>query len=545
MTGFAFYSCNERFDNPVDQRQDPANPNAKWTYEVGIKFEQFYSGYYDVDGEYYTYKAPATVFVYNKEGEKLGELYALEDDNENFNWDSYHKYSGILQGSIGEELTISTIEGFDIYSKQDGTLKSILENSILQIAEVPIFLTNTTSGSIATKSVNLTCAVSTYRARLQGNFSDKSDKGFTFSGDSLAFITADENGVKSFNITFAESVEDPVNNGFFFTFASEAQKQVEYTFEINSENGYKSISTWNTEFNAHSNVWGTYWFYFNTIKELDLSKYTTFLKDVKELEEPYNISISTLQRAKFEPIIYQSSKDTVNAILNIRGKATIKNLIIGKQGKIYFNGYWDTYESNAPEYQEYNYLPVITLEGENVVETNEWQALNVNAETILKGDGTLKVASKSNAIHISSYWWREKNNNEQGWYSSEMVPARLTLTENVKLISNTRIFIGQVWNWNAGVNMPCTLEVASGTLEAKGAEEDVAINLYGGQLKIGTDATKVVAVSGQTGDNSLYIRNDMNNPYTEVKTADLVEDITKFNDIIDMNTKTRTITPKK
>ena len=311
VTGFAFYSCDDRFDNPVTQQQDPSNPAATWTYEVGIKFQQFNNWYADVDGENYTYKAPSTVFVYNKAGEKLGELKALEEfDYDNFNWDSYYKFSGTLKGAIGEELTISTLDGFDYYSKQDGTLKSIIENCILETAEVPIIITNSTKGTIGTQSVQLNCAISTYKAYFDGNYSDKTDKGFTLSADSLAYIPADENGVRSFSINFAEAVEDPSdwNKGFFFTFATEAKEEAEYTFEIDSENGYKSISTWSGTYNGRNDIWGTWSIWFSSIKELDLTKYTTFLKDVKEQLEPYYINLSTVQRAKFEPLIYQTSK---------------------------------------------------------------------------------------------------------------------------------------------------------------------------------------------------------------------------------------------
>lgn len=67
MTGFAFYSCDDVIDNPATGKQDPSNPNATWTYEVGIKFAEFNSWYADVDGESVdAWKAPSTVYVYNK-----------------------------------------------------------------------------------------------------------------------------------------------------------------------------------------------------------------------------------------------------------------------------------------------------------------------------------------------------------------------------------------------------------------------------------------------------------------------------------------------
>ena len=96
MTGFAFYSCDERFDNPVAERQDSSSPNATWSYEVGIKFTDFSFWHSDInynwvntdlDGEAVTYKAPSTVYAYNKAGEYLGELTATEEfDYDAFDW---------------------------------------------------------------------------------------------------------------------------------------------------------------------------------------------------------------------------------------------------------------------------------------------------------------------------------------------------------------------------------------------------------------------------------------------------------------------------
>ena len=49
VTGFAFYSCDDRFDNPVTQQQDASNPYSTWTYEVKIDFADVNISYWDED----------------------------------------------------------------------------------------------------------------------------------------------------------------------------------------------------------------------------------------------------------------------------------------------------------------------------------------------------------------------------------------------------------------------------------------------------------------------------------------------------------------
>ena len=215
MTGFAFYSCDDRFDNPVAEQQDPTNPNATWSYEVSVKFANYSNdGYKDVDGKKYTYTAPSTIYVYNKSFEKLGELTVTEPEEfpDSFtvaDFDKSYKFAGKLQGAIGEELIISSLDDFDYITKQDGTMKSLMENCVLQTAKVPIIITNATKKSIGTKSVELKSMIfaSKWRFGDSDYFYPETDyKGFTFSGDSLftrkiGFFGAD------INIKFAENID--------------------------------------------------------------------------------------------------------------------------------------------------------------------------------------------------------------------------------------------------------------------------------------------------------------------------------------------------
>lgn len=70
MTGFAFYSCDDVVDNPVQ------NDSAVWNYSVTVKFADFdFKGLVDpVSGEKYAYEAPKTLYVFNEELEPLGTI---------------------------------------------------------------------------------------------------------------------------------------------------------------------------------------------------------------------------------------------------------------------------------------------------------------------------------------------------------------------------------------------------------------------------------------------------------------------------------------
>lgn len=542
MTGFAFYSCDERFDNPVAERQDSSSPNATWSYEVGLKFQNFWLnhpdlnwnnwGTWDVDGEEVTYKAPSTVYVYNKAGDFLGELTATEEfDYDAFNWDKYYKFAGTLKGAIGDELVISTLKDFDYYSKQDGTLKSIAENCYLQVAEVPIIVANNAAKTIGTQNAELKSAILAIFGRFSG-ISDDSDRSITLTSDSLAYIPENEEGVKTFTINLAEAVK-PQSEGLFWAFAPGAKEEATYTWELNSENGYKGINIWKGYYspsNSLNYIWNLYF----TPIELDLTKYTKYLKDIKEQEAPYYITIQTDNNDKIEPIIYQSSKDTVEVQMRIYGKATIKDLVIGKKGYLRLQGYKSKYGNPTVEY---NYLPVITVIGENSITSTASYSFASYSEATLKGDGTLKVEAKNNGINISGSYYEETADDNWNW-TYTYKPAKLIVTENVKLISNSRVSINSTWIDDKYVANELVLK--GGSLEAKGQEYNYAIALWGGKLNI-SEGTSVKATTGMTGDGAICIYDSETS--AEATIESLVADKTKFTD--ETKDGVRTITPKK
>ena len=524
MTGFAFYSCDDVIDNPAGGKQDPSNPNATWTYEASIKFVDFSlwhddgNGNWvntDIDGEKVTYKAPSTVYVHNKAGEFLGELKAVEEfDYKNFDFNSYYKFAGTLTGAIGEELVISTLKDFDYYSKQDGTLKTLAENCMLAKAEVPIIVADNNRKKIATQNVKLESAILAIFARFN-NYADDTDRSFTLTADSLI-------ATPSFEVKFAEAVK-PQTEGFFFAFAPSAKESAKYYFEFNSEEkGIKGINVWESAYKGLTSVQSVWYLNFS-MKEVDLTKYTKYLKDVKKQEAPYYISTSADQNAAFEPFIYQSSKDTVEVRLTIYGKATIKDLVIGKSSYLYLRGNKAVYEAYDPV-GGYNELPVITVLGENSITSTYSSGIYVYSEATLKGDGTLKTEGNYYGIYISNAYWDEIADKNWSWTSLRK-PAKLIVTENVKLISNSQVAINSVWiNSEPFAN---ELVLKGGSLEAKGKEGQFAIALWGGKLNIG-EGTSVKATTGMTGDGAICIYDQATN--AEATIESLVADKTKFTD---------------
>ena len=529
VTGFAFYSCDDRFDNPVSKQQDPSNPKASWTYEVNIKFAQwsFWNG-----EENLVYKAPTTVYVYNADKQFLGELKATEEFNyDNFNWDTYYKFSGTLKGAIGEKLLFSTLKDFDYYSKQDGTIESLMENSILEIAEAPIIIANSTTGKIATQNVQLKSKINAMKWSFSNSdfFNKDTDKGFTFIGDSLL-------ATESIKVDFAEKLNP--NEPFYFAFASEAKTDKVYTIEIDSENGYKSYNYFNGIFN--NGTQGVWWewtdMWFDTVKELDLTKYYAYLKKNDPEQESYWVGINGSNNAPFEAQITQSGKDAVPVHLIIRGKATIKDINIGKKGHLGLEGgifrWWD-YENNS--------LPTLTVKGNNTIYNEEFAGIAIEATATIQGDGTINSTGADHGLVVNNSWNTETQDNN-GW-STKGEASVLTIAGNVTIIANglhlAAVYVGKPNAWSyppySEEQVSCTLNLNSGTLEAVAKDDGQPAVLIDGTLNIGPKATML---KGTAEKSELVIANGAT--WTELAKFDEK----KYNDS-GAKDGVRTITPKK
>ena len=551
MTGFAFYSCDDVIDNPATGKQDPTNPNATWTYEVGIKFAEFNSWYADVDGESVdAWKAPSTVYVYNKSREFLGELNALEEfDYENFNFNSYYKFSGTLKGAIGEELFITTLKDFDYYSKQDGTLKSIVENSVLEVGRVPIIITNTSTGKIGTQNVKLESKINAIRARIYDNlyFNSETDRAFTISGDSLAA----ENG--SFTVNFAENIKP--NEYFFFAFASLAQGYATYYLDIDSENGYKSYTVFSGTYKGNTGVNGTYGFYFNSyVRELDLTKYFAFRKSLEQgADENWGTWANVQTYEDNEAIVTQSGKDALPIEIDINGNVTLKDINVTRT----------MYASSG-----YKGTSTITLEGENVV-NSEWGSGFCSWGNItFKGNGSIAFSGYENGIQISDGYssYADEEGNEikviNGITIDEGTTIKAFAPKNEYGDYNSGVVVygrdsdidwvyvpeyDENWNWIGYHYEQVTLNlydkdhntslIVNGTLEAEGGSQGIYSQL--GIVKIG-ETGSVKAISRNAWQKILFSTDDG----AEAKLEDLVADKTKFNDTISEDNTTRIITKK-
>ena len=551
MTGFAFYSCDDVIDNPATGKQDPSNPNATWTYEVGIKFVDFNFMYADVDGEGVdAWKAPSTVYVYNKSREFLGELNALEEfDYENFDFNSFYKFSGTLKGAIGEELFITTLKDFDYYSKQDGTLKSIVENSVLEVGRVPIIVTNTSTGKIGTQNVKLENKINARRARFYNSryYNPETDRAFTISSDSLMA----ENG--SFTVNFAESVIP--NNYFFFAFATTAQEEATYYIDINSENGYKSYTYFTGTYAGNTSVSGTYGYSFgNYVRELDLTKFFAFRKSlVEDADENWSTWANVETYKDNEAIVTQSGKDAIPLEIDIYGNVTLKDINVTRT--IYAgNGYKGT--------------STITLEGENVVNSVWGSGFSTWGNITFKGNGSIAFSGYENGIQISDGYssYIDEEGNEiriiNGITIDEGTTIKALAPKNEDGDYNSGVVVygraGDIdWfyvpeydengNWIGYHYEPVTLNLfdkdhnttltVNGTLEAEGGSQGIYSQF--GIVKIG-ETGNVKAISRKALQKILFSTDDGE----EAKLEDLVADKTKFNDTISEDNTTRIITKK-
>ena len=543
MTGFAFYSCDERFDNPVTQQQDPSNPMASWSYEVSVKFARFNNnGYNDVDGKRYTYTAPSTIYVYNKALQKLGELTVAEPEEfpDSFvyaDFDKSYKFAGKLQGAIGEELIISTLEGFDYYSKQDGTQKTLMKSCILQTAEVPIIITNATKGTIGTQSITLKNKTWPMRARFYGNWAKENDKSFKIASDSLLVNPAQVE--KEFTIKFAEDVKP--RDFFFYAIASIAEEQTDFEYTIESENGYVSVAPQNWDIkNGSDYIYGTYGIWFEYVKSLDLTKYFAYLEEENpDQEGHYWIDINTEKNAKFEPFITQSGNDAVEVDLVIQGKATIQGINIGEKGSLQLNGYKEKYYED-----EYDYLPILTVKGTNTVYNKDFAGICINATATIKGDGSITSTGDDHGLVVNSSW-NEPKQDESGW-STKGKASELTIAGDVTIIAKglngPAVFIGKpnAWSWPpySEETVTCAINFEGGSLEAigKGWAPGIVVD---GKMTIGTGITSLKATAGETSEFII-----VDGPNVQEAALDiLVADKTKFTDKTEG--KVRTITPKK
>lgn len=216
MTGFAFYSCDDVIDNPVQDE------SAVWTYSVNVSFDDFdFKGLSDASGPY-KYEAPKTIYVFNEELVPLGTI-ATEAAPEA---GKSAKYTGTLRGAIGDNLILTTLTGAD-YSKQDGTMKSILENGIVQTAKVKVTLYSNYHYTLATEAAKMENEVAIVKFSL---YSINRGDTITVESDNLA--TEDN----KMNIILSDD-EDFNPGQTFLAIPTVANEANDYAILANERNG--------------------------------------------------------------------------------------------------------------------------------------------------------------------------------------------------------------------------------------------------------------------------------------------------------------------
>lgn len=521
MTGFAFYSCDERYDNPATETPNPSDPASTWTYQVKIDFEAVPLSYYDEEEETYKgYENPTTVWVYNQEFEELGFLTSDEDGK---------LFAGVLKGAIGDTLIISTLENFDYISKQDGTIKSILENCVLQTAKAPIIVANASNGKIGTQSVSMKNQLAFIRTELDG-YAWKDDHEMTISSDNFVIDLTGKVNDNTFTLKLDEKI-DPFTDseGFYYAVSIKDENETtEWTITDNSENGY--ISEGIRTQNFRKGYYYSRWFSMSYLRSIDLTKWDTHAKKVIEEEGWVNyypgVSVYSLPGKDVE--ITQSGDDALPISLYVY---KVKNITLKDINAQYisFGGSYSIEPDN-----EYDYRPVVTLEGNNIIGSEDnlaYYGMYVSTSVTFKGTGSLTVdGTQRGIISWSTYMFIDEEG-EDHW-----LPAGITLDDNVTITSKNEV---ELDGWTSGEEkIQNFLTINKGKFEAIAANDwEAPIYLAGGKITIGTEATGLIAKSNTT----YWIYDGSTND--EATLESLVADKTKFNDKTE--DKVRTITPKK
>ena len=452
MTGFAFYSCEDVVDNPA---KDPAQ---SWNYSVSVKFADFdFNGAVDENSVPYTYKAPTTLYVLNEENTLMGTITtdaapAIGD---------YGTYAGTLTGSIGNNLIITTKIGNDL-TKQDGTLKSAIENGIVQTAEVPIKIYNANSGTLTTASAKMdnTAAIAhIHTGQLNG-------------GDKVKFSDESKSFEWTVNEDFKVDNDDWWNTTtIYIAIPTNGDPEAEYTISTDGVNGYTLGATFdNTNLPLNTGkLSGDLGFIVFEELGIDLTKYDayrranatnkttgyyTFYQNIND-DKSFTITQSGGKLDSISVYVY-GNKDKNVAL-------TIDNIKLGEGRNfcIYNGAKFD-----------------ITLIGDN-----EFERLDLRSPYTTKGTGTWKFNELYMYGNYDQTW-----NSEKGVYEYKVNYApEFTINEDIDL-STIRVYNGAKLNIADGVKV---------NLKSKDYYQVAAERL--GTINIGNNATVNVEKQSNSG----------------------------------------------
>ena len=520
MTGFAFYSCDDVIDNPATGKQDPSNPNATWTYEVSVKFDNAQT--YQENGTLYKFEAPQTLYVFNQKFEQLGAITCDEEIDQDNYAANFYKFAGTLKGAIGDTLIIATIDDPATWyaEKQDGTIANIFENGILELGQVPIIVTNTSTGKIGTQHVKLqnkTFIIGLHMSQ----YAVGKEKYITISSDAIRIPG------NTMTITFAEDVD--LNDKFWVAYPVEEGFNSDYFFKTTSEDGDELFAKWNNYIFDPGDIYWTYW--------IDMWPKTIDLK--KHIELFGNWVYINVEDAT----ITQSGEDPISCNVYFYGakNITIKDLNI-ESGRVAFLGW--------------GYGPMtVNIEGNNIINSpNYYYAVPIQNNVTFKGNGTLTATGYYYGIYISGSYDQVYIDNE----NVEAIPYGLTIEEGVTVKAKANqqgVYVSSIkgneyWykkdgEWMSGIfdeEFDNAL-IVNGTLESEG--DNQGIMKYG---KILIGETGVVKATSNNAWQKILDCNIEANEETnwgEAALETLVADPSKFSDEMSEDNKVRTITPKK
>lgn len=476
LSSFAFISCDEVLDNPAINSEASSQ---QWNYEVSVKFADF--DFTGVPGGPYAYKAPQKLYVYNEAGIELGTLTTADEMDD---LTKFYKFAGTLEGTFGENLIIATANAED-FAKQDGTLATIIDNSlILQTAIVPVRNYSTAGSVVFTANATLENKVGLIQLSLGGNAAS-TDKKVTFSAEDLFIPGATE---KEFTITLAETVNPKTT--FYVVAGTEATDPIDVNIAVDAaERGVQlkakvgNISIANGVYTPFGSVPMKY-------ASVDLTKFWAAYKEANP-----TATSATLNPSDGTIITQTSSENVPVRIYNYSAKElTLKNV-------------------NA----EYLYINVdnsckVTLEGKNTInyETG-WAGTRIeNSIVTFTGSGSFDTTGKNYGAAINgSYIDAESVTQYSTLIIDKEIKFNASATQNrgIYVLSNAILEVkddatltatGPDGGFEFSTNS--TFDIGKATIEATGTgDNSIGIQTNSGTITVGEGAI-ITAKAGKNGE---------------------------------------------
>lgn len=476
LSSFAFVSCDEVIDNPAINSEASSQ---QWNYEVSVKFADF--DFTGVPGGPYAYKAPQKLYVYNEAGTELGTLTTADEMDD---LTKFYKFAGTLEGTFGENLIIATANAED-FAKQDGTLATIIDNSlILQTAIVPVRNYSTAGSVVFTANATLENKVGLIRLSLGGNAAS-TDKKVTFSAEDLFIPGATE---KEFTITLAETVNPKTT--FYVVAGTEATDPIDVNIAVDAAERGVQLNAKVENISIANGVSTPFGPVPMKYASVDLTAFWAAYKEANP-----TATSATLNPSDGTIITQTSSENVPVRIYNYSAKElTLKNV-------------------NA----EYLYINVaksckVTLEGKNTInyETG-WAGTRIeNSIVTFTGSGSFDTTGKNYGAAINgSYIDAESVTQYSTLIIDKEIKINASATQNrgIYVLSNAILEVkddatltatGPDGGFEFSTNS--TFDIGKATIEATGTgDNSIGIQTNSGTITVGEGAI-ITAKAGKNGE---------------------------------------------